>query len=166
MRLLSVCLAVSLALVGCGSKQANVSTGNSVTTNSVTTTETKEAETPKIESGTPTPTASPVTKGVEPPVEFTYLGVAPDKATASYKIKIKTDEPISQVDLGVRYLDDAGKVLDETTYAWQNIVKSVRQPIEKGKTYEVKDDLPQGATKAEYTLKRVIFQNGTRWNAD
>jgi hypothetical protein len=56
-------------------------------------------------------------------------------------------------------------VLKETTLAWQNVVKSVRQPIEKGRTYEVKDELPQGASKAEYSLKRVIFQNGTRWNA-
>ena len=160
MRLLSGCLAFSLVFVGCGGKQATVSTNNSVTT-----TETKEAERPKIESVSPTPTASPVTKDNEPPVEVTYLGVSPGKESVSYQIKIKTGEPINQVDLGVRYLDDVGKVLDETTYAWQNVVKSVRQPIEKGKTYEVKDELPEGATRAEYVLKRVIFQNGTRWSA-
>jgi uncharacterized lipoprotein YehR (DUF1307 family) len=161
MKLLYVCLACSLALVGCGGKQANVSTNNSVTT-----TEVREVEKPRTESTSPTPMASPVTKTSGPPVEVTYLGVAPGKESVSYKIKINTGEPISQVDLGVKYLDDAGKVLEETTYAWQNVVKSVRQPIEKGKTYEVKDELPEGATRAEYVLKRVIFQNGIRWNVE
>jgi hypothetical protein len=162
MKWLCGCLTFSLILAGCGSKQANVSNGNSVTT----TTEVKEVEKPKTESTSPTPMASPVTKNSEAPVELTSPGVAPGKESASYKIKINTSEPISQVDLGVKYLDDAGKVLEETTYAWQNVVKSVRQPIEKGKTYEVKDELPEGATRAEYVLKRVIFQNGTRWSAD
>ena len=162
MRLLSVCLACSLILVGCGSKQANVSTDNSVTT----TTEVKEVEKPKTESTSPTPTASPVAKNSEPPVELTYLDGGRGKESTPYKIKVNTSEPISQVDLGVKYLDDAGKVLEETTYAWQNVVRSVRQPIEKGKTYDVKDELPEGATRAEYVLKRVIFQNGTRWSAD
>lgn len=159
MKLLFGCLVCSLLLAGCAAKQENVST-----VNSVTTTETKIAEKPKVESVSPTPTASPAQKGGTPPVEFTYLGVSADKQSATYKIKVDAAEPISQVDIGVRYMDDAGKVLDETTLAWQNIVKSTRQPIEKGKTYEVKDELPEGATRAEYTLKRVIFQNGTRWN--
>ncbi|MDT4897440.1 MAG: hypothetical protein QOH25_2517 [Acidobacteriota bacterium] len=160
MRLLSVCLTVSFVFVGCGGKQANVSTNNSVTT-----TETKVAETREVESVSPTPTATPVRKGVTPPVEFTYLGISPDKEFASYKIKVNTAEPISQVDIGVKYMGQDGSVLEETTLAWQNIVKSVRQPIEKGKTYEVKDYFPEAATKAEYVLKRVIFQDGTRWNA-
>ena len=161
MKLLYGCLALSLVFVGCGSKEANVSTNNSVTT-----TEVREVEKPRTESASPTPAASPVTKSGEPPVELTSLNVAPGKESASYKIKINTAEPISQVDVGIKYLDDAGKVLDETTYAWQNVVKSARQPIEKGKTYEVKDELPEGATRAEYVLKRVIFQNGIRWSAD
>lgn len=159
MKLLFGCLICSLVLAGCAGKQGNVSTANSVTT-----TETKVAEKSEVEAVSPTPTASPVEKGGAPPVEFSSPGVAADKQSASYKIKVNTAEPISQVDIGVRYMDDAGKVLDETTLAWQNVVKSARQPIEKGKTYEVKDELPEGATKAEYTLKRVIFQNGTRWN--
>jgi|SRR5215213_4812004 len=160
MKLLSGCLVCSLFLAGCAAKQSNVST-----TNSVTTTETKVAEKTEVESASPTPTTSPLRKDSTPPVEFTALGVSADKQSASYKIKVNAAEPISQVDIGVRYIDDAGKVLDETTLAWQNVVKSARQPIEKGKTYEVKDELPEGATKAEYTLKRVIFQDGTRWNA-
>jgi hypothetical protein len=79
---------------------------------------------------------------------------------------VLTATPISQVDIGIKYMDDSGKVLDETTYAWQNVVKSARQPIEQGKTYEAKDDLPEGATKAECVLKRVIFADGTRWEAE
>lgn len=154
---------LALLLTGCGNsaRQDAVSINNSTTT-----TTTKETET--LAKPTPTATQSPAPnadKGAAP-VEFTYLGISPDKQTASYKIKVKTAEPISQVDLGVKYLDGGGKVLEETIYAWQNIVKGARQPIENGKTYEVKDELPEGATKAEYTLKRVIFQNGSRWNAE
>jgi hypothetical protein len=128
MKLLCGCLAFSLILAGCGGK------GKVSTDNSVTTTETKVAETPAVESVSPTPIAIPVRKGGTPPVELAYLGLSPDKESVSYKIKVNTSEPISQVDLDVKYLDDAGKVVDETTYAWQNVVKSVRQPIEKGKT--------------------------------
>ena len=84
---------------------------------------------------------------------------------ATYKIKVNAAEPISQVDIGVRYMGQDSSVPEETTLAWQNVVKSARQPIERGQTYEVRDYLPEGAVKAEYTLKRVIFQDGTCWNA-
>jgi hypothetical protein len=79
---------------------------------------------------------------------------------------VNTNEPISQVDLGVKYRDEDGKVLDETTLVWQNVVKSVRKPIEQGETYEVKDYLPEGASRAGMVLQRVIFQNGIRWSAN
>ncbi len=49
--------------------------------------------------------------------------------------------------------------------AWQNIVHSTQQPIEKGKTYEAQTPLNPGATKAECLLKEVVFQDGTRWTA-
>ena len=161
MRRPATLLILALLLAGCGgANQTAVSVNNS------TTTTTKEPLTAEKPTNTATQSATPSPIAGEPPVEFTYLGVSPDKESAAYQIKVKTTEPISQVDLGVKYLDDAGKVLEETTFAWQNVVKSVRQPIEKGKTYEVKDELPQGATKAEYTLKRVIFQNGARWSAE
>ena len=159
MKLLFGSLALSLILAGCGGRQDKVSTDNSAP-------QTKEAEVTKAETPSPTATPSPSTKEGEPPVEFTYLGVAPDKETISYKLKVNTAEPISQVDIAVKYMDDAGKVVDETTLAWQNVVKSERKPIERGKTYEARDYLPQGATKAECLLKRVIFANGSRWNAD
>lgn len=155
---------LAITLSGCagGNKQDAASVNNSTTT-----TTTKETETAVKPTPMATPNATPANTATgEAPVELTYLGVSPDKQTASYKIKVKTTEAISQVDLGVKYLDANGKVLEETTYAWQNIVKSARQPIVNGQTYEVKDELPEGATKAEYMLKRVIFQNGSRWNAE
>lgn len=149
-------------LTACGNKQQTaVSTNTSTIPTATKETVTTAAESPSTTATTPTP----ATKDNQPPVEFTYLGVAPDKESISYKIKVNAAEPISQVDIGVKYMDDGGKVLDETTLAWQNVVKSTRQPIEKGKTYEAKDDLPEGATKAECVLKRVIFADGTRWNA-
>jgi hypothetical protein len=162
MRTLTILIILSVFLTGCGGGNRDAASVN----NTVTPTATRETDLTITEmSPAPTATPSPATKTGDAPVEFTFLGVAPDKETASYKIKVKTSEPIGQVDLGVKYLKEDGTVLEETTFAWQNVVKSARQPIENGKTYEVKDYLPEGATKAEYTLKRVIFQNGTRWEA-
>jgi hypothetical protein len=105
------------------------------------------------------------TETVGAPVDFIYIGTTPDKESFSYKIKINTAQPISQVDIAIKYMDDQGKVLSETTRAWQNIVKSTRQPIEQGKTYEVTDDLEAGSVKAECRLKRVFFTDGTSWSA-
>lgn len=107
-------------------------------------------------------TTSESTSGA--PVEFTWLGITSDKQNISYKIKVNTDKPISQVDLAVKETDDSGKVLMDTTMLWQNIVKSVQQPIEKGKTYDVQDYLYPGSTKAECKLKRVVFEDGTSWS--
>ena len=118
MRRPAILIILSLLLAGCGGggdKRETTSAGNSTMS-----TETRETELTKPE------TPSPATKTGEPPVEFAYLGVSPDKATASYQIKVKTGEPISQVDLDVTYLKADGSVLEETTFAWQNIVKSVR----------------------------------------
>ena len=158
----SVFIFLLVLLTACGQKQQTVSTN----TSSVPTTTNVTETTPKESPSPAATTSTPATKDSQPPVEFTYLGVASDKESISYKIKVNAAEPISQVDIGVKYWDDSGKVLDETTLAWQNIVKSARQPIEKGKTYEAKDYLPEGATKAECVLKRVIFADGTRWNAN
>jgi hypothetical protein len=160
MKLFTCCIVLSLAFVGCGG--ANKAPAD----NSATLTQTKETETIRSESPSPTAMPSPATKDGERPVEFTYLGITPDKESISYKIKVNAAKPISQVDLGVKYMDASGNVLEETTIAWQNIVKSVRKPIEKGKTYEVEGYLPQGATKADCTLKRVVFEDGTYWNAN
>ncbi|HKQ53574.1 MAG TPA: hypothetical protein VJT74_14455, partial [Pyrinomonadaceae bacterium] len=109
---------------------------------------------------------TPSTFSGERPVEFTYLGVTKDKGSIAYKIKVNSAKPISQVDLDMKYMDESGRVVDQSTFAWQNIVKSKRNAIERGRTYEVTDPLPEGATRAEVTLKRVIFEDGTTWNAE
>ncbi|HVS83469.1 MAG TPA: hypothetical protein VHE60_17195 [Pyrinomonadaceae bacterium] len=99
------------------------------------------------------------------PVEFIYGGITPDKTSISYKIKVNTDKPIEEVHLALKETDAGGKVVEQTTVAWQNIVHSTQQPIEKGKTYEAQTPLDPGATKAECSLKEVVFQDGTRWTA-
>ena len=158
-------LTLSLAACGGGRDENKPSAGNSATTQKMTETTTT---TNAVVAATPLPTAtpSPATTAGERPVEFTYQGVTPDKKSIAYKIKVNSAKPIRQVDLNMKYLDDKGGTVEESTYAWQNIVKSARQPIEKGQTYEVKDPLPEGATRAEVTLKRVIFVDATRWEEE
>ncbi|HEY0378188.1 MAG TPA: hypothetical protein VGC87_14815 [Pyrinomonadaceae bacterium] len=168
-RLPGCLLALTLALAGCGGAGSDnkPSAGNSATTQKTTeTTTTANAAATPLPTATPSATSSPAAVGGERPVELTYLGVTPDKESIAYKIKVNSPKPISQVDLNMKYLDDKGGVVDESTYAWQNIVKSARKPIEKGQTYEDQDPLPEGATRAEVTLKRVIFEDGTRWEAE
>src|SRR5689334_17056862 len=130
MKRLIASLAFALIITGCGSKQENISLHSSSDNTRMA------APSPLVEataspSQTPTTSPSPATTGTERPVEFTYLGMAPDKGQVHYKIKVLTEKKISQVDLGVKYWDASGKVLDDTTFIWQNIVKSTRQPIEK-----------------------------------
>jgi len=88
-----------------------------------------------------------------------------DKTSISYKIKVNTDKPIEEVHLALKETDAGGKVVEQTMIAWQNIVHSTQQPIEKGKTYEDQMALDPAATKAECTLKEVVFKDGTRWTA-
>ncbi len=157
MKLLPGCLALTLAFAACGGgRDDNKPSANTSTTNTQTTT-----------TATPSPTAatSPAVVSGERPVEFTYVGVTPDKESVAYKIKVTSAKPVRQVDLNMKYMDDKGGVVEETTYAWQNVVKSKKNPIEPGETYEVKDPLPGGATRAEVTLKRVYFEDGSRWEA-
>jgi hypothetical protein len=99
------------------------------------------------------------------PVEFIYGGITPDKTSISYKIKVNTDKPIEEVHLALKETDAGGKVVEQTMIAWQNIVRSTQQPIEKGKTYEAETPLDPAATKAECSLKEVVFKDGTRWIA-
>jgi hypothetical protein len=155
-------LIIAVLLSGCGGggsgNQANLSVNSS------------ETPTPAREAEKPTPTTSvaatpAVIEATAIPVEYTYLGISPSKDAFSYKIRVNTTKPVSQVDINAKYTDASGKVLEETTVAWQNVVKSVRGTIEQGKTYEVEGYLPEGAAKVESALKRVIFTDGTRWEA-
>ncbi len=108
-------------------------------------------------------TSAEATSGA--PVEFIYGGITSDKTSISYKIKVNTDKPIEEVHLALKETDAGGKVVEQTMIAWQNIVHSAQQPIEKGKTYEDQTPLDPGATKAECLLKEVVFKDGTRWTA-
>ena len=145
---------VALLLSACGSKEPSSSSN----TQSPAAMQSTPANAESSQSN-----ASQTTTGA--PVEFTYGGITPDKTSISYKIKVNTDKPIEEVHLALKETDAGGKVVEQTTIAWQNIVHSTRQPIEKGKTYEDQMALDPGATKAECTLKEVVFKDGTRWTA-
>jgi hypothetical protein len=165
MKLLKGCLALTLAFAACGGGRDDNSSANTTTTNTQTTTNTTRNETANAATPSPTATASPAATG-ERPVEVTYTGTTPDKGSITYKVKVNSAKPIGQVDLNMRYLDDKGGVVEESTYAWQNVVKSKQNPIERGQTYEREDPLPEGATRAEITLKRVHFKDGSIWEAE
>ncbi len=127
------------------------------------------AQSPASRQSTPAKTQSSPSAASEStgaaPVEFFYGGITPDKTSISYKIKVNTDKPIEEVHLALKETDAGGKVVEQTMIAWQNIVHSTQQPIEKGKTYEDQMALDPAATKAECTLKEVVFKDGTRWTA-
>lgn len=111
-------------------------------------------------------TLSTDAEAAPPPVEFTYLGTTSDGEATRFRIKVNATKAISQVDIHFRFLDDHGAELLDSDYAWQNVVKSKKLPIEAGKTYEVNDGLMiPGAVKIEAKLVRVIFADGSRWNA-
>ncbi len=99
------------------------------------------------------------------PFEFIYGGISPDKTNVSYKIKVNTDKPIDEVHINLKETDASGKTVEQTTIVWQNIVGSTRKPIESGKTYEDQTPLEPAATKAECSLKEVVFKDGSKWSA-
>jgi hypothetical protein len=99
------------------------------------------------------------------PVQFTFLGLTDDKSEMRYSIKVLSDREIDQVDLGVRYLDSAGKALGEERLLWQNIVGSKREPIRSGQTYEDHSYAYPGTTNIEAKLLRVVFKDGSAWDA-
>lgn len=150
-------LIIALLLAGCAAK-------NDTTTSQNSSAPASQPEAAK--AGKPAETNKSATSDTNaPPVNFTFLGITSDKQNIAYKIKVNTDKPIEEVHLALKEMDAGGKVLMDTTLVWKNIVKSTREPIESGKTYEVQDYLYPGTTKAECTLKEVIFKDGTRWTA-
>lgn len=159
MKKLITTIAILVLFVACASKQEKSDNASaSAPTNQAVA---GNAEKPAQGNATPTTKGDEKTEGR--PVELTSLGIAADKEHVAYKIKVNTDKPISQVDIELKYTDEKGKVETETLI-WQNIVKSTRQPIEKGKTYEDQSYLSPGSTKAECKLKRVVFEDGTSWS--
>ena len=154
---MKTCITIILAAAVFSACSSNKQTSESSNTPSTVATQATPAKTAS------SPAASEPTSGA--PVEFFYGGIMPDKESVSYKIKVNTDKPIEEVHLALKETDNGGKVVEQTTIAWQNIVRSTQQPIEKGKTYEAQTPLDPSATKAECTLKEVIFKDGTRWAA-
>ena len=143
----------ALLLAGCSAKQQTVS-------NNTPAISVNQAETPKTGRSTEAIQTSSAESGR--PIDFTFLGITPDKQNIAYRIKVNTAKPIEEVHLALKESDASGKSLMDTTLVWQNIVKSTRQPIESGKTYDVQDYLYPGATKVECSLKEVVFKDGTR----
>ncbi len=155
MRWLLLLMAIML-VAGCAARQEKSAGGNSPD-------QTNLPEAAKYEKPAQSKTAT--FDADAPPVDFTFLGIAPDKTSISYKIKVNTGKPIEEVHLALKETDAGGKVVEQTMIAWQNIVHSTQQPIEKVKTYEDQTALDPAAVKAECTLKEVIFKDGTRWTA-
>jgi hypothetical protein len=142
---------------GCTVKQEKSSEASPATS-------TSQTEAPKVDKPAQPDSASTTTSG-DRPIEFTCLGISPDKKSSAFRIKVITEKPIAQVDIYLKETDDSGKVLFEAPYAWTNVVKMAKEPIESGKTYDAEGYLYPGATKVECALQRVIFKDGSRWSA-
>ena len=159
MKLLISAIASVVFLAGCATTQENSNAANSSAPGNQAAA--GNAEKPTQGSSTS------VTNGAKRdgnPVEFTCLGLSADRTHFSYRVKVNTDKPISQVDIEVKSVDAKGKSSTET-FLWQNIVKSHQQPIEKGKTYDVDENaVAEGTTKVECKMKRVVFADGTSWS--
>jgi hypothetical protein len=156
MKLLIAWMSITLLFAACANGPQKASTNGPANANSTT------APTATAQDSKPADAGSASDKAA--PVEFTYVGITPDKENFAYKVKVNTARPISQVDIAARYYDDKGKVIGDTTIAWQNVVKSTRQPIEEGKTYDATGYLEPGSTKVEAGLKRVVFKDGSSWS--
>lgn len=157
MKLLISAIASVALLVACTAKNEN--SGNS----SAPASQAAAGNAEKATQGSSTSTTNASAKTDGNPVEFTCLGLSADKTHFSYRVKVNTDKPISQVDIELRSVDDKGKSSTDTVI-WQNIVKSTQQPIEKGKTYDADASVEEGTTKIECKLKRVVFADDTTWS--
>lgn len=78
--------------------------------------------------------------------EVLPMGLSADHEYCQFKAKVNADK-VSQVDVGVKYTDVAGKILKESGFAWQNIVKGTQNPIVKGQTYESKHPALEDSVK-------------------
>jgi hypothetical protein len=98
-------------------------------------------------------------------VDVTCKGLSADKGSVAYTIAVHSPKPIEEVHFRLKTLDDGGKTLADDMLVWQNIVKSARQPIEDGKSYDDASSVDPGAARAECALKEVVFKDGTMWRA-
>ena len=144
-----------ILLAGCTRNESGGSSNSTAPANQTEATRTEKASTPRTVA---------VSDPSAPPVEFTFLGITPDKQDIAYRFKINTAKPIEEVHLALKEKDAAGKPVEDTTLIWQNIVHSTRQPIESGQTYEDKSYVDPKVTKVECTLKEVVFTDNSRWS--
>src|SRR5207253_1973622 len=98
MKLLISAIASVVFLTGCAAKQENSNTGNS----SATANQAAAGNAEKPTHGSSTSVTNDGAKTDGNPVEFTCLGLSADKTHFSYRVKINTDKPISQVDIEVK----------------------------------------------------------------
>jgi hypothetical protein len=151
-------------LAGCAADQHAASSNSSSPAGQASPAPANQAQGAKPEKTADSGKSGPV-ESLDRPVEFTSLGITANKESIAYRIKVDTTRPIEEVHLALKEIDAGGKIVEDTTIVWQNIVKSTRQPIESGKTYEDQATLDPGTAKAECSLKEVIFKDGTRWSA-
>jgi hypothetical protein len=149
---------------GCSSGQQTASGNSSSPTARASPGSTSQTETPGADRTGEAGRTGAAESG-DRPAEFTSLGITQDKQSVAYRIRVNTAKPIEEVHLALTEMDSGGKVVENTTIVWQNIVKSTRQPIVSGKTYEDQATLDPGTAKAECSLKEVVFKDGTRWSA-
>lgn len=108
------------------------------------------------------PAPAPSGRPGEAPVTVEFLGLSSDKEHVRYRIRVNTDKPLEQVDVGLTYTGTNGKRQTETVI-WQNIVKSKRQPIGKGNAYEDESYLAPGASGVDCKLLRVVYKDMATW---
>jgi hypothetical protein len=159
MKTLFMLMTIAVFFTACSNAPHEPSTANPANTNpvSINTTSPDAKLEPSETVSKPVP--------ADAPVQFIYSGITPDKENFAYKIKVNTDKPITQVDITFKAYDEKGKVTDDTTVIWQNIVKSTIQPIEQGKVYDATAYLEPGSTKVDASLNRVVFKDGSTWSA-
>ena len=162
MKLFILAIASLALLTGCATKQESSSAGNS----SAPANQAAGGNAKNATQGSSRSVTNASAKMDANPVEFTCLGLSADKTHFSYRVKVNTDKPISQIDIEVKSVDNKGKSSTDT-FLWQNIVKSTQQPIEKGKTYDVDENaVAEGTAKVECKMKRVVFVDSTSWSPD
>ena len=98
----------------------------------------------------------------QPPVTVECLGLGSDKESLRYRVRVSTDRPVEQADVGLVYIGVDGKE-ERATAVWQNVVDAKRQPIERGKSYEAETRVGRGATGFRCRVLHVVFKDQTSW---
>jgi hypothetical protein len=163
MRILILLTVTAGLLVACASEPQKLSTSGSARASSMNPVKTNTRDVKTEAAGTGSQNAP--ARNASAPVDLISVGIAPDREHYLYKLKVNTDNPISEVEIDVRLYDARGKMLDESPITWQNIVNGTRQTTEKGRTYEATHFLEPDSTRVEAEVKHVYFGDGSIWSA-